>query len=168
MTPGEILIEASRRGLRLEPVGEKLAVFPKGKCPPDFANVLRQHKPELLSWLEGQAAGLGPTKRDLKATKTPPDGERADGWTVGRYPIGAFADVLATFPPVNRPVPRIRPAKGGTEREWLHIARQVLAGEFDGDRTAVESLTIGLRSIRHPLCQQALARLQTHRPKSAP
>jgi len=44
---------------------------------------------------------------------------------------------------------------------WLHIARQILAGEFDGaDNSTVESLTIGVRGIRHPLCQQALARLK--------
>jgi hypothetical protein len=43
---------------------------------------------------------------------------------------------------------------------WLHIARQVLAGEFHGaDKSTVESLIIGLRGIRHPVCQQALARL---------
>ena len=44
---------------------------------------------------------------------------------------------------------------------WLHIARQILAGEFDGaDNSTVQSLTIGLRGIRHPLCQQALIRLK--------
>lgn len=43
---------------------------------------------------------------------------------------------------------------------WLHIARQVLAGEFDdADHCLVESLTIGLRATRYPDCQQALARL---------
>jgi hypothetical protein len=44
---------------------------------------------------------------------------------------------------------------------WLHVARQVLAGEFDGaDNSTVQSLTIGLRGIRHGLCQQALIRLK--------
>ena len=43
---------------------------------------------------------------------------------------------------------------------WLHIARQVLAGEFVGaDRSTVESLSIGLRGVPHGLCRQALARL---------
>lgn len=52
MTPAQDLyLEARRRGLRLAPAGEKLAVYPKGKCPPDFADVLRQHKAELLQWL---------------------------------------------------------------------------------------------------------------------
>jgi hypothetical protein len=47
---------------------------------------------------------------------------------------------------------------------WLHMARQVLAGEFDGaDRSTQESLLIGLRSIRHPRCQQALACLEGQR-----
>lgn len=51
MTPHDLYIEATRRGLRLATAGEKLAVMPKGKCPPDFADTLRQHKGELLDWL---------------------------------------------------------------------------------------------------------------------
>ena len=44
---------------------------------------------------------------------------------------------------------------------WLHIARQILSGEFDGStRSTVESLTIGLRSILASTCRRALARLQ--------
>lgn len=44
---------------------------------------------------------------------------------------------------------------------WLHVARQILAGEFDGaDRSTVESLIIGLRSIPHPSCRAALAQLE--------
>lgn len=50
----------------------------------------------------------------------------------------------------------------------LHVARQILAGEFDGaDNSTVESLAIDLRSIGHPLCQEALSRLQD-RPNSLP
>lgn len=45
---------------------------------------------------------------------------------------------------------------------WLHVARQVLAGEFDGaDRWTLESLAIGLRGIQHPQCEKALARLRS-------
>lgn len=45
---------------------------------------------------------------------------------------------------------------------WLHVAKQVLAGEFVGaDSSTVESLTIGLRSINHPACQRAFERLKT-------
>jgi hypothetical protein len=51
MTPADLYGEAAKRGLRLEPAGDKLAVFPKGACPPDFMEVLRQHKAELLGWL---------------------------------------------------------------------------------------------------------------------
>jgi hypothetical protein len=51
MTPFDLYLEAARRGLRLAPAGDKLAVSPKGHCPPDFADVLRQHKVELLAWL---------------------------------------------------------------------------------------------------------------------
>jgi hypothetical protein len=50
-TPHDLYIEATRRGLRLEPAGDKLAVYPRGQCPPDFADTLRQHKGELLDWL---------------------------------------------------------------------------------------------------------------------
>jgi hypothetical protein len=51
---------------------------------------------------------------------------------------------------------------------WLHVAMQVLAGEFDGaDKSTVESLTIGLRGISNQLCQQALARLPKNPQKPA-
>ena len=107
MSPPELYRRARDLGLHLEPAGDKLAVFPKGKCPPDFADVLRAHKPELLCWLEGRSASL-----------------RED------------------------------------EIPWLHVARQVLDGEFEhADQTTIESLTIGLRSIQHLECQRALERL---------
>lgn len=54
MTPHELYLEAARRGLRLEPAGDMLAVIPKGKVTPDFADVLRAHKTELLDWLNHQ------------------------------------------------------------------------------------------------------------------
>ena len=104
MNARDLYMEATRRGLRLEPAGDKLAVIPKGRCPPDFADVLRQHKVELLDWLEHNL-------------------------TSGCIP-------------------------------WLHVARQILDGEFDGcDGSTRKSLTIGLRNIRHPLCRRALERL---------
>ena len=107
MRPLEIYRRAHSLGLRIEPRGSKLAVIPKGKCPPEFAAVLRAHKPELLKWLEGRAAGL------------PPD-----------------------------------------QAPWLHVARQVLCGEFEGCcRSVRESLIIGLRSIAHLDCRRALARM---------
>ena len=44
---------------------------------------------------------------------------------------------------------------------WLHVARQIVSGEFDGgDRSLLESLLIGVRNIPHPACQSAKARLQ--------
>ena len=108
MTAPELYNEALRRGLRLETRGNKLAVIPANGCQPDFAAVLRAHKSELLSWLEGRVSGLGD-------------------------------DCLP----------------------WLHIARQILAGEFEGleDKSITASLAIGLQNIRHPLCQQALQRI---------
>ena len=113
MTPNlqELFCRAKSLGLRLEPRdGDKLAVIPGHRCPRDFADILRAHKPELLSWLEGRAARL-----------------RED------------------------------------EIPWLHVARQVLAGEFDGaDISTRDSLSIGLQSIQHPLCQQALNRTHSN------
>jgi hypothetical protein len=107
MTATEIYQEAVRRGLRLEPRGNKLVVIPGDRVPPDFADTLRQHKGELLDLLEAQSSRLTP-------------------------------DCAA----------------------WLHVAKQVLAGEFVRcDSSTRESLTIGLRSIPHPLCSRALARL---------
>jgi hypothetical protein len=84
-------------------------VIPKGKCPPEFADVLRQHKRELLDLLESQDARLTPDCAP-----------------------------------------------------WLNVARQILDGEFDGhiEDSLRESLTIGLRSIPHPLCRRALERLR--------
>ena len=108
MTAHALYLEATRRGLTLEARGDKLAVIPAQRCPPDFADVLRRHKRELL---------------DLLETKT------------------------GSLPADHVP--------------WLHVARQILAGEFDSaDNSTVQSLTIGLRGIRHPLCQQALIRLK--------
>ena len=49
---------------------------------------------------------------------------------------------------------------------WLHVARQVLAGEFDGaDRSTVQSVAVGLRCIAHPLARRALEWLGTHSAK---
>ena len=105
----ELYQRAGRLGLRLEARGDKLAVIPAKRCPPDFADTLRQHKQEILSLLEGQAVGLAPDCAP-----------------------------------------------------WLHVARQVIEGEFDPvlDDSVRGSLVIGLRSVPHPLCQRALARLK--------
>jgi len=105
----ELCQRAVRLGLRLEPRGDMLAVIPAKRCPPEFADTLRQHKREILSLLEGQAAGLAPD-----------------------------------YAP------------------WLHVAKQVLAGEFDDlmDNSVFGALEIGLRSNPHPLCKQALVRLR--------
>ena len=49
---------------------------------------------------------------------------------------------------------------------WLHIAKQVLAGEFVGaDNATIKSLTVGLRNINHKRCREALASLPDNREK---
>ncbi len=111
MTALELYREATRRGLHLEARdGGKLAVMPPDRCPPDFADLLRQHKREILDLLEANRHAL---------------------------------------PPDCAP--------------WLHVARQVIEGEFEGEgatSSMVASLTIGLRGIPHPRCREAMARLQ--------
>lgn len=47
----ELLREAERRGLRLKPAGDKLAVIPARRCTLAFAATLREHKCELLAFL---------------------------------------------------------------------------------------------------------------------
>lgn len=109
----ELYERAVRLGLRLEPRGDNLAVIPAGRCPPDFADSLRQHKRALLDLLEAKTARLTPDCAP-----------------------------------------------------WLHVAKQVLSGEFDGcDRSTRESLTIGLRSIPHPVCRRAWERLRKESPR---
>ena len=46
------------------------------------------------------------------------------------------------------------------QKPWVHIARRVVQGEFAGaDRSTRDSLVIGLKSLDHPLCRQALTYL---------
>jgi hypothetical protein len=51
-TPVEILMEAARMGLKLgiRP-GDKITFEPVERCPPDFVEVLRDHKAQLLDLL---------------------------------------------------------------------------------------------------------------------
>ena len=50
------------------------------------------------------------------------------------------------------------------EMSVRHLARQVLAGEFEGAGRSTSSLpNNGLRSIAHPLCRRALARIEPKR-----
>jgi hypothetical protein len=110
MTPPELYQEATRRGLRLQPRGDKLEVIPSGRLTPDFADILRANKAALLRWLEDRNSGLTPDC-----------------------------------------VP------------WLHVAKQVLAGEFQGaDDSTITSITIGLRGVQHPVCRQAMEALKKH------
>lgn len=51
MTAHDVYLQARELGLNFAVVGDKLAVIPKGACPPDFAIVLREHKGQLIDWL---------------------------------------------------------------------------------------------------------------------
>ena len=59
-TPVEIMRAVTQVGRRLEPAGDKLRVILPADCAPELKSVIRQHKREILSLLEGQAAGLAP------------------------------------------------------------------------------------------------------------
>lgn len=49
---------------------------------------------------------------------------------------------------------------------WLPVAEAVLRGAFDkADKSTVQSLAIGLRSVPHPLAVDALARLPDNKEK---
>ncbi len=108
MTTAQTLLNEARRWrLRISARDGKIIVAPARNCPPEFANLLREHKEEVLDLLAAQK----------------------DGLQVDQAP-------------------------------WLHVARQVLAGEFNGaDDSTRQSLIIGLRSISHPVCRRALERL---------
>jgi hypothetical protein len=54
VTALQLFHEATRRGLTLRRTGsDKLAVIPARLCPREFAEILREHKPELLTLLSG-------------------------------------------------------------------------------------------------------------------
>jgi hypothetical protein len=98
--------EARRWNLRLEQRGDKVAIIPGSKAPPEFIEFVRANKAEVIAWLE--ADGLAPD-----------------------------------------------------QAPWLHVGKEVLLGEFSGaDKSTLQSLEIGLRSIRHPTCENALARVR--------
>ena len=87
MTAQDLFHEAARRGLRLEPHGDKLAVMPKGACPPDFAALLREHKRELLDWLNrppcpgwGEVPPAGLPLIPVEPRPTPDNRERIIGY----------------------------------------------------------------------------------------
>jgi hypothetical protein len=105
----QILVEeAPKWGIALSRNKDKLIIHNVSKCPPDFKEQLKEHKPEILDLLKAQREGL---LRDCAP--------------------------------------------------WLHIAKQVLDGEWDaGDSSTRESLIIGLRGINHQSCRLAWSRLQ--------
>jgi hypothetical protein len=90
----------------------------------------------------------------------------ADGDRIGiapkeNIPPGLLDEIRAAKPDL---LPLVREGEAlrltPDQIPWLHVARQVLAGEFAGaDRSLRESLVIGLRSIPHPLARRAFERL---------
>lgn len=106
-----IIKRAEALGVTLHATGNRLVIWPAGRCPPALLRAMQAHKPALIALLRQRRAVLRPD-----------------------------------------------------QLPWLHTAWQILGGEFeDADRDTVKMLTITLRGIRHPLCQQALAHLQKTR-----
>ncbi len=88
----------------------------------------------------------------------------AEGDRIGIAPKGSILADLRDQIRVAKPVllPLLRESVGLPSgcAPWLHIAKQVLAGEFTGcDRSTRASLSIGLRNVAHPLCRRALSGL---------
>jgi hypothetical protein len=211
MNAVSLLLRAQALGLRLEPRGpDKLAVIPAGKCPSEFADLLRQHKTELLAWLTSlPCPGWGAVPpADLPLNPLPPclgtantrrivdfvvrqigdepgplcewclrretayweayrwsdpmcvyaAARDAACWQLNRNEAAIWELTSAFDEAAPHPAPHANPPDQGA---WLPIARQVLAGEFNGaDRSTVESLIIGLRWIEHPDAQAAVAQLK--------
>ena len=51
MTARDLLVKAAQQGLTISARGDRLAVRPNRLLTPNFANLLRAHKPELLALL---------------------------------------------------------------------------------------------------------------------
>lgn len=54
MTATEIMSELARRGVHLEPHGDRLRFRPVDAVPPDLLQALRDRKPEILAVLQSQ------------------------------------------------------------------------------------------------------------------
>jgi hypothetical protein len=57
-TPADILLAVKKEGGRLEPAGKKLRMLLPSNCPPELKEAIREHKIELLCFLEARAANL--------------------------------------------------------------------------------------------------------------
>ena len=51
MTPGKLLVELFRRGVRVEADGDRLRYSPRSRVTPELVELMRQHKPALLQTL---------------------------------------------------------------------------------------------------------------------
>lgn len=98
MTPLEVLHEASRHGLRLSVLGDKLAVEPFQRCPADLLPVLREHKPALLRLLSlppDQHTWLHVCRQVLHGEFDGADRSTAGSVTIGLRPLMAVGIVEA-------------------------------------------------------------------------
>ncbi|MHC1764619.1 MAG: hypothetical protein AB9869_09965 [Verrucomicrobiia bacterium] len=94
MTPLDLLREAESLGLTLIPRGDKLRVVPGDRCPPEFAEVLRQHKPAILRWLSNPPCpGWGKVPpANLPLELVPPAMNTADARRIMDYVMRQIGD----------------------------------------------------------------------------
>lgn len=99
-----------------------------------------------LGRLEQSHAGSSDaaSKHDSEPTKSTPN-------------LNGFSEGVPRVPRLNANECVLPP----DQAVWLPVAHQILCGEFDQpDKSTVESLTIGLRNIPHPLARRALELLR--------
>ncbi len=98
MTPGQLLVELFRRGVRVEADGDRLRYSPRSRVPPELVELMCQHKPALLQTLgrvmfSPKPDGVGALPVPSGVYETPPapreaagsvdDSVVADGWLEG-------------------------------------------------------------------------------------
>jgi hypothetical protein len=159
--PGCLALAAT--GLTLRRHGNRLAVRPP--CDdPDLRAWLREFKPVLLALLPDE----GPAPDRTAAPTDPPP----DVWVrrpedlpaalsaLDAATIAALAAFMAPRPTHGAPATPPTAWLAPDEAPWLPVAEAVLRGEYAAAlRSEVQSALIGVRSVRHPTCQQARAEL---------
>jgi len=60
MKPETLLREAIRWGVTIAARGGNLVITPAEDCPPEFADLLREHKPMMVAFLKARTTNLQP------------------------------------------------------------------------------------------------------------
>jgi len=78
-TPAAIVADLARRGIRLEPRGDRLRIHPRSAMTPELVARLASRKAELLAWLRersaiGEASPQRPAGRGYRESARPVNG----------------------------------------------------------------------------------------------